>query len=339
MLCEPSTLASIAYVLGRTLDRDYGIDPAPVFALANIEHQASFEAGERISVERMHELWHAATIATNDGLFGIKMGRNIEPSYFYAFGHSWLASETLLGAMRRLCRYDKIISTLPASLDIRQDNGSYVLTESYPDPTMLPSKESIDFGVSAVLRLCEISAGRTIRPSRVELMFTDISQTESYCAAFDTPVQLRSRNTAVYFSRDDLECPLPGSIPEVAKATDRISEQYIETLDSRKVATKVRQLLIDFLPSGNSHQNRVAQSLHRSASTLQRQLQSEGTNFREVLRDTRRSLSQEYLRDSKYSHAQIAYLLGFSDQSNFSRAFKRWTGVTPRNFQTSLKSL
>ena len=166
-------------------------------------------------------------------------------------------------------------------------------------------------------------------------MFTDTGQADAYRAAFDAPVQLKSRHTAIHFLREDLEAPMAGSIPEVAKATDRISELYIETLDTNKAATKVRQLLIDLLPSGDAHQDRVARTLHCSASSLQRQLQSEGTSYREVLADTRRSLAIEYLRDGKNSHAQIAYLLGFSDQSNFSRAFKRWTGVPPRQFQTS----
>ena len=80
-------------------------------------------------------------------------------------------------------------------------------------------------------------------------------------------------------------------------------------------------------------QARVARSLNRSASTLQRQLQAEGLSYRTLLDETRRSLAEEYLRDRKHSHAQIAYLVGFSDQSNFSRAFKRWTGSSPRQFQ------
>ena len=330
MLYEPSTLASIAYVLELTLQQDYGDGaraPSP-----------SFEAGERISVEHMDALWQAAVAETNDPMIGVRAGRNVKPGHFYAFGHSWLASESLLGAMRRLCRYDKIITTSPGIIEIRSNKCHYALTESYPDPTAMPSKESIDFGVSAVLKLCEISAGRVIRPMRVELMCAGSGQADAYRAAFDAPVQFHSSKTAIQFSREDLDAPLPGSIPEVAKATDRISEQYMETLDTSKAATKVRHLLIDFLPSGDAHQDRVARTMHCSASTLQRQLQSEGTSYREVLEDTRRSLAKNYLRDGKNSHAQIAYLLGFSDQSNFSRAFKRWTGVAPREFQTSPES-
>ncbi len=72
-------------------------------------------------------------------------------------------------------------------------------------------------------------------------------------------------------------------------------------------------------------------------STLQRQLQAEGLSYRDVLESTRRSLAENYLQDKKHSLAQIAYLLGFSDQSNFSRAFKRWTSMSPKQYQESLE--
>ncbi len=104
MLYEPSTLASIAYVLRLTLERDYGVNPGD----GACDPSPTYRAGERISVERMDALWNAAVTVTNDSLVGIRVGRNIEPSHFNAFGHSWLASESLLGAMRRLCRYDNI---------------------------------------------------------------------------------------------------------------------------------------------------------------------------------------------------------------------------------------
>jgi AraC-like DNA-binding protein len=92
-------------------------------------------------------------------------------------------------------------------------------------------------------------------------------------------------------------------------------------------------LLIALLPSGKTDQELVSKRLNRSASTLQRQLHAEGLSYRDVLESTRRSLAEDYLRDQKHSQAQIAYLLGFSDQSNFSRAFKRWTSMSPKQFQ------
>jgi AraC-like DNA-binding protein len=75
--------------------------------------------------------------------------------------------------------------------------------------------------------------------------------------------------------------------------------------------------------------------LHRSTSTLQRQLNAEGTSYRDILETTRRDLAEKYLREGDYKQAEIAYMVGFSDQSNFARAFKRWTGVSPGQYRKS----
>jgi AraC-like DNA-binding protein len=124
-------------------------------------------------------------------------------------------------------------------------------------------------------------------------------------------------------------------MPDILDAAMRIAEQYLASLDQSKVATDVRRLLVQMLPSGRADQDTVASRLYRSTSTLQRQLSAEGTSYRDILETTRRSLAEKYLRDGDYTQAEIAYMVGFSDQSNFARAFKRWTGMSPGQYRKS----
>ena len=74
---------------------------------------------------------------------------------------------------------------------------------------------------------------------------------------------------------------------------------------------------------------RTTRALHVSVRTLQRKLVAAGTTFKEVSEAVRSRLAEEYLTDPKVSIAEVAFLLGFSDQSSFNRAFGRWTGVSP----------
>jgi AraC-like DNA-binding protein len=92
-------------------------------------------------------------------------------------------------------------------------------------------------------------------------------------------------------------------------------------------------MLVQMLPSGRTDQDTVANRLYRSRSTLQRQLSAEGTSYRDILETTRQALAEQYLLDGEYSQAQIAFMVGFADQSNFARAFKRWTGKSPGEYQ------
>ena len=335
MFYEPSTLASLICLLSETLREEYGIDPAPLYAEAGIPLGTPESPQMRYPLSAIRKLWELSREATGDETIGLKTGFRAKPTLFYAFGYSWLASATLLGGMQRLTRYYKLLSTASVDVRLTETADAYVLSADFPEESKSPPKEGIDCGMTALLTLCDIVAKKEIRPIRVQLTCPPTVHPDAYREALRAPIEFNAKVGAFYFDKDTLEAPLPGGAVDIAKATDKIAEHYIETLDPNKVASQVRRLLVSLLPSGKTDQNVVASRLNRSASTLQRQLQAEGLSYRNVLESTRRSLAEEYLNDHKHSHAQIAYLLGFSDQSNFSRAFKRWTTMSPRAFQES----
>jgi len=248
-----------------------------------------------------------------------------------------MASSTLLGAMQRLTRYQRLMSTASVEVSLTETDDSYALSTVFPDASKSPPKEGIDCGMTALLALCDIVAEKEICPLRVELTCPATVHPDAYREALRAPIRFDAAVGIFHFDKETLRAPLPHGAPDVAKATDRIAEQYIETLDPHKVASQVKRLLIALLPSGKADQELVSSRLNRSMSTLQRQLQAEGLSYRDVLESTRRSLAENYLQDKKHSLAQIAYLLGFSDQSNFSRAFKRWTSMSPKQYQESLE--
>ncbi len=335
MLYEPSTLRSITGLLETALQEEYGVDPAPIFASAGVPLGGVTSPQQRVPLSKIHKLWELSKEASGDEAIGLKTGKYARPAHFYAFGYSWMASSTLLGGMQRLARYQQLMSTASVEVSLSETHDSYVLSAIFPDASKSPPKEGIDCGMTAILALCDIVAEKEIRPLRVELTCPATVHPDAYRDALRAPVQFNSEIGSFHFNKDTLNEPLPHGTPDIAKATDKIAEQYIEALDPHKVASQVRRLLIDLLPSGKVDQGMVSSQLHRSTSTLQRQLQAEGLSYRDVLESTQRGLAENYLRDRKYSHAQISYLLGFSEQSNFSRAFKRWTSLSPRQYQES----
>ena len=337
MLLEPSTLASTTGLLASSLKEDYGIDPEPIYARAGISLLPPESPQLRYPLSRIRALWQMGKEASGDEAIGLKAGRFAKPTNFYAFGYSWLASSTLLGAMQRLTRYMQVVSTASVIVSLTETADSYALSAVFPDPSKAPPKEGIDCGMTALLALCDSIAEKEIRPLRVDLTCPSTAQAGAYRAALRAPVRFNAEVGTIYFDKAMLRESLPLGAPDVAKATDRIAEQYIETLEPQRVASEVRRLLVALLPSGNVDQDLVSNRLNRSASTLQRQLKAEGLSYRDVLEGTQRSLAETYLRDRKYSLAQIAYLLGFSEQSNFSRAFKRWTSMSPRQYQAGFE--
>lgn len=105
--------------------------------------------------------------------------------------------------------------------------------------------------------------------------------------------------------------------------------KYIKSLNEYTLITRVRKSIVEHLPSGLANIEKVASGLNMSTRTLQRMLQQEETSFITILNESRMELALQYVNDPKMDMTEIAFLLGFSEQSSFSRSFKRWTGKSP----------
>ena len=112
-----------------------------------------------------------------------------------------------------------------------------------------------------------------------------------------------------------------------AKLSDLVSEA--------SMAERVRRVLHEMLPAGQSSIEEVANRLAISKRSLQRKLAEELSSYQQVLTATRRDLAQAYLSRSSASLVEIAYLLGFQDGTSFIRAFRDWTGKTPGDYRMS----
>jgi AraC-like DNA-binding protein len=109
----------------------------------------------------------------------------------------------------------------------------------------------------------------------------------------------------------------------------------IRNLNSSDIVSRVKRAIVHDLPSGTPNEADIAKRAFVSSRTLQRKLADEGTSFRALLLEVRRELAEKYILDNSMPLAEISYMLGFSDTSSFSRAFKRWTGDPPNAYRTN----
>lgn len=115
--------------------------------------------------------------------------------------------------------------------------------------------------------------------------------------------------------------------------------EFLARMGKIDLPSRVYVKLIALLPSGNCNREMVAEALHMSTSNFHEKLKKAGTNYQELLDQTRQELVQSYMSREDLSISEIAYLLGFSDSSNFSRSFKRWLGQSPREYRQQILSL
>src|SRR5262249_13029409 len=136
----------------------------------------------------------------------------------------------------------------------------------------------------------------------------------------------------------DMDRPLPTANAELARQNDQVALQYVARLEKPSTATSVQRVLLEMLPDGPPSKAAVARRLGMSPRSLQRHLDEESTSYKEVLNAARAALARGYVAERRFSTTEIAFMLGFADTASFSRAFKRWTGMSARQYGTRAAS-
>ena len=334
MLFESSTIASVLTVIIEAMQKSYNFDARPIISRLGVDLAQLAVPGARYPSRLIDDVVSAIQEETGDECIGLAVGQFVRPTTFHALSYAWLASSSVLDALQRLERYDRIMSTVD-EVAIRTDKARCTLEVKSRSPDYPFTGVSVDAYFVAILTMCRWIADGDVILLEVRLQHADYGRAGDYTRAFGAPVVFSADSDCLVFNREFVEKPAPGGNTELARQNDHVAADYLASLDPATVAKEVRALLMQLLPSGDASQDRIAESLNRSLSTLQRALRAEGTTYSELRESTRQALASEYVRRNELSLQEVAFLLGFSDQSNFSRAFRRWTGKSPKAWRES----
>jgi AraC-like DNA-binding protein len=327
-----SLLASTMMVVWKALE-SYELEPAALFTRAGLDTSRLEDPNARYRYEPVRRLWELAVAETGDPCFGLTAAQHWHPSNFHGLGYAWLASGSLKDALERLIRYFRIVTTDPEELRLVQHAEEYEFRVDTSKVQYRALDVEYDLLLALLMDACRISAGEAFAARRVSLQRTRPSCADRFEAFFGAEVRYGADANSVYFDRLALERQLPTGNLELARANETVVQTYLAHLDRSDVVMRVKVALLEHLPSGHVSEEEIAQGLHLSLRTLQRKLRDEGTSYKELLDETRRELATEYIKNPHVSISEITYLLGFSEPSNFSRAFKRWTGSSPSAFR------
>jgi AraC-like DNA-binding protein len=328
---EPTSLASMSGALAETLERHYGVDPRPLYVRAGLDPGMIGKAGARYPFCALRKLWQEAAEATGDPCLGLVVGRHLRPGNTQVLGFAWLASSTLEEALDRWLRYHRVASTAAVfRRRVEHDLAVYSFDAARgvnPLPVMLG-----EASLAALVAMCRRASTEDFSPLWVRLRRPDPGQRIRYEEWFQAPVEFGAAENAIALKIVDIRQPLPAGNPELAGAADKWLARMLVQVDEAEVVGQVRELLTQLLSSGHATEREIASRLNRSVSSLQRDLRKEGTSFRTLLEETRHRLAEKLLSGEGRSIGQVAFLLGYSDQSTFTRAFRRWTGRSPGQY-------
>jgi AraC-like DNA-binding protein len=293
----------------------------------------------RVPGSIVERLWDEAERRTQDPHVGLHMGESYSPGALDILGYVVLSCRTAGDALDRLARYAPILNdglrvrvTRERDMTLCRfdalDGLDNYLTRAPRHPI-----EAMCSGVAVTMRHL---TGRAIEPRDIAFCHRAPADIAEHRRVFGEDVQFGAVDNRLTFLTTDLGAAVRSGNPALLEVFERHANAVIDALDPQgPVSRRVVHLLSERMKGIMPTLDDVASELAMSARSLQRSLKTEGTSYQVLSDDVRRELAVRHLAVRGTSAAQVAFLIGFSEPSAFSRAFRRWTGSTPGAFCAS----
>ncbi len=325
-----TTIASYALAIHMALE-EKGHNASEIFRAVGLNDAPSQDPLERFSTAQIAALFRESVKCTDDPAFGLSVAQYLHPSNVHALGYALLASSTLRDACERLVYYFRLAS----------NQGVYHI-EEYEDRFCLVLEvtaegvayETIDTWNAFIARIFRMIYKPDFKPLSVSLSRPQPKGYEElYAASFLVPVSFDTPTCEICLDPAVVDIPLMGGNREIASEHDKIIQNYITALDAEDIVIRVKRIILQKLSSENCTKLHIASELAMSPSALQQKLAAQNTSFQDLLNQVRRSLALDYMEQSQVSITEMSFMLGFNDTSSFTRAFRRWTGKSPRDYR------
>ncbi|MDX1589720.1 MAG: AraC family transcriptional regulator ligand-binding domain-containing protein [Oleiphilaceae bacterium] len=306
--------------------------PAPQLRAA----LARYAGDDRVPVPVWRQLLaQGLALAPEQGAPELDVGAVVQPSHLGVLGYLVLASETLGDAMVAYQRYERLFYGVSlADIELRQQEAEI----RWPATSEPLGQQADGVAIAALVTFLRRQLHASPPPTAIAFRgrVTD-SQARAYEVFFGCPVRFGDSHVRVCFPLESLQLSMPRRDPTLRRLLDRQAQALLRALPAdAPMAAQLQPVLLRLLATGEPTLARAARSLHMAPRTLQRRLASQGLSWQQWLDRSREQLARDYLKDPGLSLTDIALLLGFSEQSAFTRAYRRWTGGSPGKDRASL---
>lgn len=311
--------AAAAGVSPQTLERAAGLAPGALEPLPE-----SLKASDYVLLLEL-----AAELA-GDAHFGLHVGERVKLGTYSVYGLILLSCRDFGHAFEQTIRYEQLAHDLGRStLELDGGRAHYAWHSHYP-----PGARHLADSVFAGIRVFgNWLAGAPLPPARLALMHDggDPALHAEYVRVFGALPHFGAPANVASFDAQLLSWPVPNAdvsmYPVLRQHAEQLLKQRAEA--DAGIAAQVRAAILRGLSQGQVRLAPVAEELKLSPRTLQRKLSEAGVNFQQVLDQTRYALARDYLRQPGLSLVDIAFLLGYQEQSAFNHAFRDWAGINP----------
>lgn len=311
------------------------IDPQAMLARAGIEHDAPWDPKHLIPAVAYYEMLEEMADRVDVTELPVHVGASMKCDDYGALGLAWKAAPTLLGSCARIERYARLWTGV-VTYELRDDpRGALFILHRAGKRRLglrLSNEATLASAVSLAREVCPVP----FSPVEVFSQHAGPTSKAFHEEWFGCPVTFDADIDAVLISRESLKRPNKLGDEGISRyLTIHLDAELADFQDTAPLVAQAKDAIAQALNEGRPRMADIAKGLGMSARSFHRRLSEHGLNFQTLTEETRRELAEGLLRDAQYSLADIAFLTGFTEQSSFTRAFKRWFGKTPASYRKS----
>lgn len=310
------------------------VDAASLLRSVGLDPGAAADPKAMVAAEAYYDLLEAIAAQIDVTDLPLRVGASMRCDDYGALGLAFKAAPTLMGSYSRIARYARLwTSVVEYELVPAKTATWFVLHRGGARRLGLRlSNEATLASATAIAR--EVSATGTFFPMEVRLKHAAPTLTAQHERYFGCPVFFGMDRDALLISHQVLESPNRlGDIGITQFMLHHLDQELAQVADAESLEDRTKEVIARALSEGLPKMDDVARRLGMSMRSLHRRLAENGLTFQMLTEDTRRELAEGLLRDDRHSLSDVAFLTGFSEQSSFNRAFKRWVGDTPASFR------
>jgi AraC-like DNA-binding protein len=312
--------------------REEGADPRDVLRGTGLRIAALEDPDTLLTNPQQLRVYKNALALSREPGLGLRLGSRFRLGHHGVLGHAILCAQSVREALRIIVRYGTIRGSL-MRFQLREEAGVAILGAVDAVPLgALHQMMAEEFLAMFAQPLPGLDKSAD-EPLQVLLDYPAPAHRSMYEQLFDCPIRFGTKSIEIHLPSESLDVPLEMSDAEMARVCEERCEMILARLGAAGgFVDRVRAELL-----AGSHRfpdlDTVARMLAVSPRTLCRRLEEEGSSFRMVLSEVRKSLALDYLESSDLPLEKIAALLGYEDAANFSRAFRRWVGQAPGRYR------
>ena len=312
------------------------LDKDALLRSVGIEPDSPFDPSQMVPAADYYALLERIATAENNGTtLPLRAGAAMRCDDYGAFGLAWKSATNLRGSYERAERYARVLTSVSTYEVERADQGAFMHLHREGD-RHLGMRLSNEATIASIVSISQQASTQPFTPLAVYFKHPAPKHLEGHEAYFGCPIHFDSDRDALLASNASLQTPNQLGDESISQFFDTHLEVELSKLaDPNSLEHWVRIHVSRCLSEGVPTISEVAGHFSLSGRTLQRRLSELGYSYQTLVDESRRQLAERLLQQTDYSLAEVAFMTGFSEQSAFTRAFKRWAGQTPRSFRLS----